>query len=107
MILLRNKDEYRLQLAPYLIGYTPITVECEYITILREYIIVKIDPKKYSHEFWKQFQSKHTSKYSKKAKFMLIGYHNGETIIKKEHCEFVEPSLSSDATGLIIFSISY
>ena len=104
MILLRKKDEYRLQIAPYSIGSLPITIECEYITILSDYIIVKIDPKKYSHEFWKQFQSKHVSPYNEIARFLLIGYHNDKTIIKREHCNFVEPSLNSDATGLIIFT---
>lgn len=100
MIEFKCKQRLKIQIVPYKIGMSPISIFCEDIKLLEgEYIIVKVDPKKYKEEMWEAMKSRLSTT------FMLKGYSNDISIFTRDHCKFALPiGLQAEFTGLIIFT---
>lgn len=100
MIEFKYKQRLKIQIAPYKLGMNPISIFCEDIKLLKyEYIIVKVDPKKYKQEMWDAMKPCLSSN------FMLKGYCNDISIFTQDHCKFVLPiEFQEEFTGLIIFT---
>ena len=100
MIEFKHKQGLKLQIVPYKRGMSTVSVFCEDIKLLKsEYIIVKVNPKKYSEDLWINIKT------CLSPNFMLKGYCNNKSIFTQEHCKFALPiNLQEKFTGLIIFT---